>query len=124
MWDLRRPERSGRLFDELTMDEDEQTLRRAITAISQSDPLIKLLQQVVSGRMRPGDPGLRAITESWLDTYQRTIASAQFSRGALRRIDPCPRLARLTEAGILSDEHPSITSLRSEFDRLFQQAVE
>src|SRR5262245_19992055 len=106
------------------MDEDEQTLRRAITAISQSDPLIKLLQQVVSGRMRPGDPGLRVITESWLDTYQRTIASAQFSRRALRRIDPRPRLARLTEAGILSDGHPSITSLRSEFDRLFQQASE
>ncbi|MBH0193859.1 MAG: hypothetical protein HP492_19210, partial [Nitrospira sp.] len=45
---------------------DEQTMARAIAAISHSDPLIKLLHQVRLGRMKPADAGLRAITESWL----------------------------------------------------------
>jgi len=49
------------------MDEPaEQALQRAISAILQSDPLIKLLQQVRLGRMKPTDAGLRAVTESWM----------------------------------------------------------
>ena len=106
------------------MDQDEPTLRRAIATISQSDPLIKLLQQVSSGRMKATDPGLRAITESWLATYQNTIVTAGLSKQALRRIDPAPRIARLTEAAILSDDHPAVMALRTSFERQFQQAPE
>lgn len=104
------------------MDQDEQTLRRAMAVISQSDPLIKLLQQVASGRMRPTDTGLRAVTESWLDTYRKTIGSEKFSRQALRRIDPTPRIARLVEAGVLSHDHPAVVFLLDEFRRLLAQA--
>ncbi len=104
------------------MDQAEQTLRRAIAAISQSDPLIKLLQQIVSGRMQPTDAGLRAVTESWLATYQKTIGSEPFSRQALRRLDPTPRIARLVEAGVLGGDHPAVVSLLDEFERRLAQA--
>jgi hypothetical protein len=104
------------------MDQDEQNLRRAIAVISQSDPLIKLLQQVASGRMRSTDAGLRAVTESWLATYQKALGSEPFSRPALRRIDPTPRIAELIEAGVLSHDHPAIVSLLGLFEKLVAQA--
>jgi hypothetical protein len=53
------------------MDSDEQALRRGMIAISQSDPLIKLLDQVRLGRMKPTDAGLRAVTASWMGIYQK-----------------------------------------------------
>jgi len=62
------------------MESGEQSLQRAITTIYQSDPLIKLLNEVRLGRMKPADAGLRAITESWLGTYQKVIASGGFTR--------------------------------------------
>jgi hypothetical protein len=46
------------------MDEQEEQVRRAIGTLLQSDPLIKLLQEVRLGRMKATDPGLRAVTES------------------------------------------------------------
>jgi len=51
--------------------------------------------------LKPADTGLRAITESWLGTYQKVIASGGFSRQDLRRIDPNPRLAILLECGVV-----------------------
>jgi len=39
------------------MESGDQALQRAIATISQSDPLIKLLEQVKRGRMNPPMPG-------------------------------------------------------------------
>lgn len=106
------------------MESGEQGLQRAITTISQSDPLIKLLHEVRLGRMKPTDAGLRAITESWLGTYQKVIASGGFSRQDLRRIDPNPRLALLLECGVVMGDQQAVTDLRAGFDRAFAGATE
>lgn len=92
-------------------------MARAIAAISHSDPLIKLLHQVQLGRMKTTDPGLRAITESWLGAYEKALATDGLSRFCLRRIDPTPRLAVLIDAGVLTQEHPGVTSLKAAYDR-------
>ena len=65
------------------MESDEQALQRAIVTISQSDPLTKLLEQVKLGRMKPTDAGLRAVTDSWMGTYQKIIESGGFTRQVL-----------------------------------------
>jgi hypothetical protein len=106
------------------MESGDQALQRAIAAISQSDPLTKLLEQVKLGRMKPSDAGLRAVTDSWLDTYRKTIESAGFTRQALRRIDPCPRLAMLIECGLLTGEQQTVTALRQSFERAVAAATE
>lgn len=108
----------------MTMDSREQDLRRAIAAISQSDPLTKLLEQVKLGRMQPTDAGLHAVIESWMNTYQKIIESGGFNRQALRRIDPNPRLAVLIENGVLTEEHRGVTALRASFDRAVADATE
>jgi hypothetical protein len=100
----------------------EQALRQAIATISQSDPIIKLLQQITLGRMKPADAGLRAITESWLGTYRKAVAAPGLTASALRRIDPAPRLAVLVEAGILAKDHQAIASLESAFAQALAQA--
>lgn len=102
----------------------EQALRRAIATISQSDPLIKLLQQVQLGRMKPTDAGLRAVTESWLATYQKVLATEGFTKQALRRIDPMPRVAVLIDAGVLSSEHPAVTALKTSFEEALTRSSE
>ena len=99
------------------MDAAEQALQRAITTISQSDPLIKLLNQVTVGRMKPTDAGLRAIVESWLATYRKVIETGSLTKEALRRVDPAPRIALLIERGVLSPEHPTAKSLTESFHR-------
>jgi hypothetical protein len=96
---------------------DEQALTRAIAAISHSDPLIKLLNQVRLGRMKPTDAGLRAITESWLAAYEKALATDGLTRSCLRRLDPTPRLAVLIDAGVLTTEHPGVASLNAAYDR-------
>jgi hypothetical protein len=106
------------------MESGDQALQRAIAAISQSDPLTKLLNQVMLGRMKPTDAGLRAVTDSWLDIYRKTIESGGFTRQALRRIDPCPRLAILIECGVLTGEQQAVTALRQSFDRAVAAATE
>ena len=100
----------------------EHDLQRAIATISQSDPIIKLLQQVKLGRMKPGDAGLRAIVEAWIGTYDKTLATSGLTQAALRRIDPAPRLAVLVESGVLTSEHPSLVSLQSTFTRVLAEA--
>jgi hypothetical protein len=99
------------------MDESgEQALQRAISAISQSDPLIKLLEQVRLGRMKPTDAGLRAVTESWLGTYEKALATDGLTRSGLRRLDPAPRVAVLIESGVLAADHQAVTRLRMAFE--------
>ncbi len=106
------------------MESGDQALQRAIATISQSDPLVKLLNQVMLGRMKPTDAGLRAVTDSWLDTYRKTIESGGFTRQALRRIDPCPRLVLLIECGMLTGEQQTVTALRQSFERAVANATE
>jgi len=106
------------------MEYGDQTLQRAIATIAQSDPLTKLLEQVRLGRIKPTDAGLRAVTESWIGTYQRIIESGGFTRQALRRIDPNPRVAILIECGVLTGEQQAVTALRTSFERAVAAATE
>jgi len=94
-------------------DASEQAVQQAIYALSQSDPLIKLLQEVKLGRMKPTDAGLRAITESWLSTYKKVLETSGLDRLALLRLDPSPRLDVLIDAGVLPPDHAAVTSLRA-----------
>lgn len=105
------------------MGSSEQAFQHAISTIAQSDPLIKLLREVKLGRMKPGDAGLRAITVSWLGTYQKVIESGGLSRQDLRRLDPMPRLAVLIEQGVLPGDHQAVTSLRASFEAALQRAA-
>jgi hypothetical protein len=82
---------------------------------------VKLLQQVKLGRMKPTDPGLQAITESWLATYSKVITTTQ-SKQILRRIDPMPRVAELIHAGVLPPEHPAVIALSSAYERAYSSA--
>src|SRR5215470_5373376 len=106
------------------MEPNEEALQRAISTIAQSDPLIKLLQQVSLRKMEPTDTGLRAITVSWLATYQKVVEVGRLSKEDLRRIDPNPRLAVLIERGVLPGDHTAITSLRATFETAFQCAAQ
>jgi hypothetical protein len=100
-------------------DASEQAVQQAIHTISQSDPLIKLLQEVKLGRMKPTDPGLRAITESWLGTYKKVLETSSLDGTALLRLDPSPRVNVLIAAGVLPADHAGVASLRA----AFQQAL-
>ena len=106
------------------MDSGEKILQNAIATISQSDPLTKLLEQVKLGRVKPADAGLRAVIDSWMDTYKNIIESGGLSRQALRRIDPNPRLAALTECGMLTGEQQAVAALRTSFERAVAAAPE
>jgi hypothetical protein len=106
------------------MESYEKVLQNAIATISQSDPLTKLLEQVKLGRMKPTDAGLRAVINSWMDTYKHIIESGGLSRQALRRIDPNPRLAALTEYGMLDGEQQAVVGLRTSFERAVAAAPE
>jgi hypothetical protein len=101
---------------------DEQAMQRAISAISQSDPLIKLLRQVRLGRMKPTDTGLRAVAESWLSTYEKALATEGLTQFGLRRLNPAPRLTVLIEAGVLTDDHSGVRALRATYDELLARA--
>jgi hypothetical protein len=102
------------------MSDAEHVLNRTIAAISQSDPLIKLLEQVRLGRMTRSDQGLRVITETWLATYRKALATPGLSKQALRRIDPTPRLELLVQEGIVPVDHAAAKQLLADF----QQAIE
>ncbi|MDF0673139.1 MAG: hypothetical protein P0120_02180 [Nitrospira sp.] len=102
--------------------QDEQAVQRAISSIAQSDPLIKLLQQVRLGRMKPTDTGLRAVTESWLGTYEKALATDGLTQSRLRRLNPAPRLAVLIETEVLTDDHSGVTALRAVYDELLARA--
>ena len=101
----------------------DQALQTAIDRLCQSDPLIKLLNEVRLGRMKPADPGLRAITESWLSTYRQVLESAAgLDRSLLIRLDPSPRLDMLIAADMIPADHGPVLSLRSMFQRVLSDA--
>ena len=101
---------------------DEQAVQRAISSIAQSDPLIKLLQQVRLGRMKPTDAGLRAVTESWLGTYEKALATDGLTQSGLRRLNPAPRLAVLIDAGVLTGDLQGVTALTAAYNRVLTHA--
>jgi len=101
----------------------QQALEGAISTISQSDPLIKLLQQVRFGRMKPTDVGLRAVTESWLEIYENALSTEGLTGSDLRRLNPAPRLEVLIEVGVLTDDDPGVTSLKASYDRAVVRAA-
>jgi hypothetical protein len=105
------------------MDDYEEPVRRAIGTLLQSDPLIKLLQEVRLGRMKATDPGLRAVTESWVGVYSQVLKSQPFHPSVLARLDPLPRLEVLVEMGILSWDQPATKELRELFQRLMATAA-
>ena len=102
--------------------QDEQAVQRAISSIAQSDPLIKLLQQVRLGRMKSADAGLRAVTESWLGIYGKALTTDGLTQSGLRRLNPAPRLGVLVETGVLTDEHAGVKALRASYDELLARA--
>ena len=104
------------------MSDVDLLLQLSIAAISQSDPLIKLVEQVRLGRMQASDPGLRAITESWLAAYRKAIDSPGLTRQSLLRLDPAPRLTVLMEEGILSPNHEGARKLLADFTRALSRA--
>lgn len=124
MRNLRRSPGSGRVFDELSgAVSDPVEFQRAVSVIAQSDPLVKLLQQVMLGRMKPQDTGLRAVTEAWLATYQKVLESSRFDERTVRRLDPSPRIDVLVAAGILAADHPGATGLRECFAAALARAT-
>jgi hypothetical protein len=59
-----------------------------------------------------------------MGTYQKMIESGGFSRQALRRIDPHPRVALLIECGVLTGEQQAVADLRTSFERAIAAATE
>src|SRR3990167_1981972 len=102
--------------------ESEELLQRAIGIIGQSDPIIKLLQQVKMGKMKPEDAGLRAVIEAWLGTYEKVVKTEGLTQAALRRLDPAPRVAMLLDAGVLQADQPSVRGLEGTFSQALAQA--
>lgn len=103
--------------------EAEQYLHKAIERLAQSDPLLKLLQEVRLGRMKPTDPGLRAITESWLDTYRQVLEGAtMLEEPFLLRLNPAPRVAVLTEAGMVTSDVAEVRAVLKAFERALASA--
>lgn len=98
-------------------DSAEPLLRRAISALAQVDPLITLLHQVRQGRLDPANEGLRAVTETWLKTYEQAVTMERLTGLALRRLDPSPRVAVLVEAGVLAADHQGVRRLFAAFRR-------
>ncbi len=112
------------MLDELTMESSDHAVQRAIAAISQSDPLVKLVQQVALGRMKPTDKGLQAVTASWLATYAAAVQEAGLTKPALRRLDPMPRIEALIQAGVLYPEHPAVLALQSTYRRTYARVAD
>jgi hypothetical protein len=100
-------------------DVNQQLLDQAIGRLSESDPIIKLLHEVKLGRMKPTDAGLRAITESWMETYRQVLHGVKELEGsALLRLDPRPRLDVLITTGVLTVDHPAVVALRTTFEQM------
>ncbi len=101
----------------------DQYHAQAIDILSQSDPLIKLLQEVKLGKMQPTDGGLRAITVSWLLTYRQVLEEgADVPLSTLYKLNPEPRLDVLIEHGILSPDQTEVLTLRETFQDLLKKS--
>lgn len=101
----------------------DKELSQAIATISEADPIIKLLQQVMQGRIKPKDARLQAITESWLATYQNVIETMPLPRSAMMRLDPRPRIDLLIEVGVLHHSNEAGRSLRAGFEKRLAQML-
>jgi hypothetical protein len=110
------------MLNELAMESNDHAVQRAIAAISQSDPLVKLVHQIVLGRIRPTDAGLQAVTASWLATYGAALQGAGLSKASLRRIDPRPRVEALVQVGVLNAEHPDVLALQTTYRQVYETA--
>jgi hypothetical protein len=104
------------------MTDADHLVHRTIATISQSDPLIKLLEQVRLGRMQRTDPGLRVIIETWVATYRKAIATPGLTKQALRQINPSPRLDLLTQEGMLPADHTGVRDLLADFEQAVVRA--
>ena len=104
------------------MSDADHLLQRTIATISQSDPLIKLLEQVRLGRMNRSDPGLRVITDTWVATYRKALGTPGLSKQALRRLDPSPRLDLLTQEGMLPVDHAPARELLADYQQAMARA--
>jgi hypothetical protein len=104
------------------MSDAELLVQRTIATISQADPLTKLLEQVRLGRMTRSDPGLLAITDGWIATYRKALASPELTKQVLRRIDPTPRLAVLMEERILPADHAEARALLTDYEHAIARA--
>src|SRR6476469_7704416 len=105
------------------MSDAEHLVHRTIAAISHSDPLIKLLEQVRLGRMTRSDPGVRVITDTWVATHRNAVATTGLTKQALRRIDPSPRLDLLAQEGLLPVDHAAARELLADFQQAFARAA-
>lgn len=106
------------------METPEQFLDRAMKLLQRSDPIPKLLPQVRLGRMAKDSPALTAILESWLEAFVQVLKDGQSVldvNGALR-LDPDPRIAVLVEAGVLSEDHPHVKTLRDAWSEALRSA--
>jgi len=104
------------------MTDADHLVHRTIATISQSDPLIKLLEQVRLGRMKRSDPGLRVIIDTWVATYRKAIVTPGLTKQALRQIDPSPRLDLLTQEGMLPADHAWVRDLLTDFEQAVVRA--
>lgn len=103
-------------------ESSEQYLFQSIDILSQVDPLIKLLQEVKLGRMKPSDSGLRAITESWLLTYRQVLEKGTDATPlVLRQLNPSPRLDVLIESGIVPEDHAEVVALRQTYHAMLNK---
>ena len=73
--------------------------------------------------MKATDPGLRAVTESWMAVYSQVLQAQPVPAALLPRLDPTPRLQVLVDAGVLSWDDPGTASLRDVFQRLSAPAA-
>jgi hypothetical protein len=107
----------------VTAHEPQHYLEKAIERLAQSDPLLKLLQEVRLGRMKPTDAGLRAVTESWLHTYRQVLESASvLDEVFLVRLNPAPRVAMLTEAGMATVDLPAVVAVLKAYEEALATA--
>jgi hypothetical protein len=106
------------------METPEQFLDRAMKLLQRSDPIPKLLPQVRLGRMPKDSPALTAILDSWLEAFEQVLKDAQpvLDVGGVKRLDPDPRVAVLVEAGVLSENHPHVKTLRDAWSDALQAA--
>lgn len=106
------------------METSEQFLGRAMPMLQRSDPIPKLLPQVRLGRMPKNSPALAAITESWLEAFIQVFKDGQavLDVEGVKRLDPQPRIAMLVEAGVLTDDHPRVKTLREAWSASLESA--
>jgi hypothetical protein len=106
------------------VETSEQFLDRAMQVLQRSDPIPKLLPQVRLGRMDKDSPALAAILDAWLEAFVHVLKDGRsvLNVEGVLRLDPNPRLAVLLEAGVLSDDHQHVKTLRDAWSAALRTA--